>query len=277
MSSLNEQRTTKFDTTKYIDSEVESKKYLKINEVEYSMTYEESAILAISDLAVHTYKIDGLETARVIVDAIDGSIVKYIGILYTESLTSEEDYLKFMQKIYPSSNYSAYDYESMTQCYYFSDSEIRSHVENGFLLENENRSINSHYFFFTQSIASVQTGNHISAIFNSNNTFSLEIYDFDYKMDEFQSLLNLSPKLDDILKTYVKDNLKPEFEISAYDIGKQKLFIKNDNPYILTTISVTFTQINDPDLSQYTTNLQIISGVKNSVSIKTGNIEKGED
>ena len=259
---LSEKRCTTFDTCEYIDSQVELKRNLKISGVEYSMTYEESAVLAISDLAVHTYKIDGLENARVLVDAIDGSIVKYIGIPYTKSIDSEKDYLEFMKEIYPSVDYSAYDYKCMTQCYYTSESEIRSRVENGFLLKNENRTIGSRYFFFTQSIESVQTGNHISAIFNSNKTFLLEIYDFDYKIDEFQLLLNSSVAIENNLKRYVKDNLKPEFELLSCDIGQQKLFVKNGKPYVLTTVSVTFTQIGDPDLSQYTTNLQIINGLK---------------
>lgn len=259
---LSEKRCTTFDICKYIDSKAELQKQLKINGVEYSMTYEESAVLAISDLAVHTYKIDGLKNARVLVDAVNGNVIKYVNIPYTEVLSSEKDYLDFIKKICPSANYSAYDYKCMTQCYYVSESEVRSRVETGFLLENESRTTSCYYFFFTQSIDFAKTGNHISAIFNSDNTFVLEIHDFDYNMDEFQLILNSSTELDSELKKYVKDNLKPEFELLSCDIGQKKLFVKNGKPYVLTTVSVTFTQIGDPDLSQYTTNLQIINGLK---------------
>ena len=259
---LSEKRCTTFDTCKYIDSKAELQKQLIINGVEYSMTYEESAVLAISDLAVHTYKIDGLKNARVLVDAMNGNVIKYVNIPYTEVLSSEKDYLDFMKKIYPSANYSTYDYKCMTQCYYTSESGIRSRVENGFLLENESRTTSCYYFFFTQSIDFAKTENHISAIFDSDNTFTLEVHDFDYSMDEFQLILNSSTELDSELKKYVKDNLKPEFELLACDIGQQKLFVKNGKPYVLTTVSVTFTQIGDPSLSQYTTNLQIINGLK---------------
>lgn len=259
---LNGQRTTKFDTVEYVDSKVESKKHLKINGVEYSMTYEGSAVLPTSDLAVHTYIIDGLKNARVLIDSITGNIVKYVNIPYTEALTSEEDYLDFIQKTYPSSNYSVYDYKSMTQCYYTSDSEVRSRVENGFLLENENRTTSRRYFFFTQSIDAVKTGNHISAIFDADNTFTLEIHNFDYKMDEFQSLLNSQAELENELTLYVKENLKSEYTIFDCNVVQQTLFVKDAKPYILTSVSVTFAYTDDKELSQYTTNLQLVSGAK---------------
>ena len=69
------------------------------------------------------------------------------------------------------------------------------------------------YFFFTQSIDAVKTGNHISAIFDADNTFTLEIHNFDYKMDEFQSLLNSQAELENELTLYVKENLKSEYTI----------------------------------------------------------------
>lgn len=259
---LSEQRCTTFDTCEYIDSEAEQKKSLNIHGIEYTMTYEKSAILSMSDLAVHTYKIDGLENARVLVNVIDGGVIKYINIPYTAILSSEEDYLELIQRLHPSSNYSAYDYKCMTHCYYISDTKIRSSVENGFLLENENRTTKAYYFYFTQSIGSIETDNHISAIFNTD-TFTLEVYDFDYTMDVFQPLLGSLSKLDNELTGYIRANLKAGFNFSTCDVGRQKLFIKDGTPYILTSVSVTFTQTDDQDSSQYTTNLQIISGMKN--------------
>ena len=44
-------------------------------------------------------------------------------------LSSEQDYLEFIEAIHPSSNYLSYDYKCMTHCYYISDTEIRSTVE----------------------------------------------------------------------------------------------------------------------------------------------------
>ena len=259
---LSEQRCTTFDICEYIDSEAEQKKSLNIHGIEYTMTYEKSAILSMSDLAVHTYKIDGLENARVLVDVIDGGVIKYINIPYTGILSSEKDYLELIQALHPSSNYSAYDYKCMTHCYYISDSEIRSSVENGFLLENENRATKAYYFYFTQSIGSIETDSHISAIFNTD-TFTLEVYDFDYTMDVFQPLLGSLLKLDKELTGYIRANLKAGFNFSTCDVGRQKLFIKDGTPYVLTSVSVTFTQTDDQDSSQYTTNLQVISGMKN--------------
>lgn len=259
---LSEQRCTTFDTCEYIDSEAEQKKSLNIHGIEYTMTYEKSAILSMSDLAVHTYKIDGLENARVLVDVIDGGVIKYINIPYTAILSSEEDYLELIQRLHPSSNYSAYDYKCMTHCYYISDTKIRSSVENGFLLENENRTTKAYYFYFTQSIDSIKTGNHISAIFNTD-TFTLEVYDFDYTMDVFQPLLGSLSKLDNELTGYIRANLKAGFNFSTCDVGRQKLFIKDGTPYILTSVSVTFTRTDDQDSSQYTTHLQMINGMKN--------------
>ena len=259
---LSEQRCTTFDTCEYIDLKAEQKKSLTIHGIEYTMSYEKSAILSMSDLTIHTYKIDGLENARVLVDAIDGIVIKYINIPYTEILSSEKDYLEFIQALHPSSNYSSYDYKCMTHCYYISDSEIRSSIENGFLLTNENRTTKAYYFYFTQSIGSIETDNHISAIFNTD-TFTLEVYDFNYTMDVFQSLLGSLSKLDTELTGYIKANLKAGFNFSTCDVGRQKLFIKDGAPYILTSVSVTFTQTDDQDSSQYTTNLQIINGMKN--------------
>lgn len=259
---LSEQRCTTFDTCEYIDPEAEQKKSLNIHGIEYTMTYEKSAILSMSDLAVHTYKIDGLENARVLVDVIDGGVIKYINIPYTAILSSEEDYLELIQRLHPSSNYSAYDYKCMTHCYYISDTKIRSSVENGFLLENENRTTKAYYFYFTQSIDSIKTDNHISAIFNTD-TFTLEVYDFDYTMDVFQPLLGSLSKLDNELTGYIRANLKAGFNFSTCDVGRQKLFIKDGTPYILTSVSVTFTRTDDQDSSQYTTHLQMINGMKN--------------
>lgn len=262
---LDGQRTTKFDRTQYIDEKAEPTKRLKINGTTYSITYKESAVFALSDLEVQTYTIDGLKNAHVFLHPVDGSVVRYANIPYTESLNSEEDYIEFMQKIFPSSNYSSYDYKCMTHCFTSTDTFSRSHVEDGFLLENENenRTIHSRYFFFTQSIGSVETQNHISANFdNRDHTFTIEMIDFHYMMDEVPLLLNLTDKLDDILQTYVKNSLRSEFTLSEYNIEKHKLFLKDEKPYILTTVSVNFTQNNDSSLSQYTTNIQIISGLK---------------
>ncbi len=258
---LSKQRSTTFDTREYVDSEAEPRKSLTIQGVNYTISYEKSAILSMSDLSVHTYKIDGSENARILVDAKDGAVIKYINIPYTKNLSSEKDHLEFIQALHPSSCYSEYDYKCMTHCYYVSDLEIRSSVENGFLLGNETRTTKAYYFYFTQSIGSIETDNHISAIFNAD-TFTLEVYDFDYTMDVFQLLLNSLSKLDNELTTYVKANLKTDYNFSACDVGRQKLFIKDGTPYILTSVSITFTQNDDQDSSEYTTNLQIINGVK---------------
>lgn len=259
---LNEQRCTTFDTCEYVDSKAEHKKNLNINGIDYTMSYEKTAALSMSDLVVHTYTIDDVEDARVLLDAVDGVVIKYINIPYKKMLSSEQDYLEFIEAIHPSSNYLSYDYKCMTHCYYISDTEIRSTVENGFLLPNENRSTKAHYFYFTQSIGSVKTDNHISAIFNEN-TFSLEVYDFDYTLDLLQPLLESLSKLDTELTDYVKDQLKTEYDFSACDIGQQKLFIKDGVPYILTSVSVTFTQTDDQDSSPYTTTIQLINGMRN--------------
>lgn len=259
---LNEQRCTTFDTCEYVDSKAELKKTLNINGIDYTMSYEKTATLSMSDLVVHTYTIDGVENARVLVDAVDGIVIKYINIPYTEILSSEQDYLEFMEAIHPSSNYLSYDYKCMTHCYYISDTEIRSSVENGFLLPNENRNTKAHYFYFTQSIGSIKTDNHISAIFNENN-FTLEVYDFNYTLDLFQPLLGSLSKLETELTDYVKDHLKTGYDFSACYVGQKKLFIKDGAPYILTYVSVTFTQTNDQDSSPYTTTIQLINGMKN--------------
>lgn len=259
---LNEHRSTAFDTCEYTDAKAEQNKTLTVCGIKYSMTYENSAILPMSDFAIHTYKIDGLENARVLVNAMDGSVIKYINIPYTQSLSTEEDYLEFIQAVHPSSDYSEYGYKCTTHCYYISDSEIRSAAENGFLLKNENRKIKAYYFYFTQSIGSIETDNHISAIFNTD-TFTLEVYDIDYSMDVVRPLLGVLSKLENSLSEYVRANLKVGIDFYTCDVGRQRLFVKDGIPYILTSLSVTFTRTDNQDSTLYTTNLQLISGMSN--------------
>ena len=257
------QHCTSFDEYLYYDSNAEPKQSLILNGTEYTMSYETSAIFAMSDVAVHTYTIDGVENARVCFDIVDGKMVKCTNIPHEEKLSSEKECLDFIKTIYPSSSYSSYDYKCMTHSYYVSDSELRSTVEDGFLLPDENRDVKRYFFFFTQSIGSIKTDNHITAIIR-DDTFTLEVFNIDYNFDLFQPLLDSLSTLDDELTAYIRDNCNPEYEFSSCDLRSRRLIIKDGAPYIVTSLNVWFTQTFDTESSSFVTIIDLISGMKDS-------------
>ncbi len=261
---LNDMRSTSFDMREYKDLKADREKNFTICDRTYTAIYKNSAVLPTSDLSVHVYKIEELDNSKVYVDAITGKVVKYINIPYDGTkMTCEDDYIDFIKTFSKVSEYSNYEYKCMTHCYYTSEKEFRSKMEQGFLSASKNRSIQAHYFFYKQSVDEIKTNDHVSAIFQQE-TFTLEIYDINYTDDDFELFRDSYIKHDECIEAYVASTMRSEYNFISCDIENKSFFVQDGVPYVLMNVTINFSQKGDSDRSQFSTSVQLISGLDHS-------------
>ena len=116
------ERTTEFDTKEYIDNSAAKTIELKILDSEYTLEYENSAILPMSDLKVHVYCLQGLSNSKIFIDSQNENVVKYFNIPHTENLNTETDFTDFICNLVGSKiHLDEYEYKCTTHYYSFSD------------------------------------------------------------------------------------------------------------------------------------------------------------
>lgn len=243
----------------YIDENAEKSKSITILDVPYTMTYEESAIVPMSDKSVHSYLIDGLEKSRVLIDANSGEPVKWVNIPYTKMPSTEKEGIEFVKSLFPTINFLDYKYECKTHAYTFSKGEMRSRVEDGFLTANENRKIGNYTFLFKQTFGSIDTLSQISATFDEDS-ITIENFDFGYKFEDFKGFLDELPEIEKAVKADAKRRLSENYDFFNSNIEYKRFFVKDGKPCMLSLVLMEFTGVGDVEI--YTTYYRIITSPK---------------
>ena len=252
------ERTTEFDTKEYIDNSAAKTIELKILDSEYTLEYENSAILPMSDLKVHVYCLQGLSNSKIFIDSQNENVVKYFNIPHTENLNTETDFTDFICNLVGSKiHLDEYEYKCTTHYYSFSDLGMESKVQDGFHICNENERLGTYSFYYTKSINDIKTDEHVSAEFYEN-MFILEIYDFDYQDSVYDTLLKEINSVDNNIKSYFELKVKNIYDIKNVTITSKRMFVKNGVPYVYSKVNISFYNNNDKS-TLYQTSAEVIS------------------
>jgi len=227
---------------------------------DYELEYLESAYLPLNAFPVHTYKIKGTEYSKILICAQTGKIVKYSNIPIKVSYKTEQEYKAFIQELVGQQYELAdYQYKCTTWRYIFTDTSMRSNVEDGFFVCANNEKLASYSFYFDKEIGGIKTLEHISAEF-SEDSFSLEIYDFNYENNTFIRILNAMNALQIELRNYLGSEVSEGFIITNTNVISHTLFIRNGIPYVNSCVDVEYSRENEND--KYVQRVQTIIGLK---------------
>ena len=251
-----------FDAEVFVDKAANQTINLQILNNEYTAKYVESVKLPLCGETVHTYSLSESSNIKVLIDAT-GKIVKYINLPINTSLSTEQEYKDFIQNLVGETvKLSKYDYKCTTWHYIFSDNGMESKVEDGFHICGDNERFSSFSFFFDKSINGINSLEHISAEF-TNDSFTLEIYDWGYETEPLAQLLQKAENIenienvDDQFSKFFNDHTKKGYFVKEYEIRSQKLFFRNGILYLYSSLDIVYA---DSLGEEYDSVVNVLSG-----------------
>lgn len=226
----------------------------------YELEYLESAYLSLNAFPVHEYKIKGTEDSRVLISAQTGKVVKYLNIPIKISHTSEQEYKAFIQEIVGGQcDLADYQYHCTTWRYIFTDTSMTSSVKDGFYVCADNEELGAYSFYFDKEISGIKTLEHISAEFDEDS-FSLEMYDFNYESSTFDRILGAMDVLQKEMRGYFESKISDEFTVTNIEGISHTLFIRNGIPYVKSSVNVEYSGENED--VKYVQRVEIIATLK---------------
>lgn len=257
-------QSTSFDGYEYTNTNAPMATSAIVLGKEHELIYLNSAKFALSDMHVHVYGLSGSKEGKVLIDVDTGKIVKYLNIPYEDQLKTEDDYISFIQRLLGDAYVlSEYDYENTTHYYAYSDYGMTSSVVDGFRTAGENERIRHYSFYYTKSIESIPTSEHISAEFSfpkeSEPTFTLEVINFECDNNLTTKLSSEINNATNSVDSYLKSILKNEYLIQQLNYSDYMLFEQNGSVYIRLTVEIAFS-IKDQS-ETYTTVVQTITKI----------------
>ena len=152
---------------------------------------------------------------------------------------------------------SKYKYSCSTHYYSESSKGFSSQEVDGFRILKENESLGTRSFYYTKSKNGFRLPDHIAVEFYFyDKTFSLEVYEYDYDLKDYSTLIN---RMDDVKKSvedHLRENLKDGYVIESINHGKKNIFIQDGVPYVMVTSTVTYIYHGQT----YSTLIQTITG-----------------
>ena len=258
-----------FSATTFQDKSATSTLEITLLGNKYELEYFESAYLPLNAYPVHAYKIKGTEYSEILISAETGKVVKYSNIPIKVLYTTEQEYKAFIQEIV-GQQYALLDYEykCTTWRYIFTDDSMKSNVADGFHVCEDNEILASYSFYFDKTIGRLETLEHISAEFGEDS-FSLEIYDFDYEDNVFVSILSYMNAWQKEMQNYLGSEVSDGFTVSNIESISHTLFLRNGIPYVKSYVNVEYSSANENDIYiQRVATVACISSESNLQSIE---------
>ncbi len=268
---------TGFDAQTYQDDKADATLSVTLGGQQYLLAYEESAVLPLSDISVHTYKYDytvesKTKTMRVLVDTQSGQPVKCSNVPLSAELDTEQDYVEFVKSMMPpTTNWEAYAYECTTHFYTEGENLFRSQVVDGFHICSENETLGTYSFYHTKSVNGIKTIEHISAEID-DDSFSIEFIDLAKQgwydgetglvAKEYSNQINaLENSHEASVNACLQSCVQSGYSATKITITDRKLFYKNGKVYMLVAASMAVTDDQMPE-NVVETQVKMICGVK---------------
>ena len=240
----------------FIDNSAEKTLKITILDSEYTLIYDKSINLPLANYTIHIYNIKELDNgATVYIDTRSGQIVRYWNIPTRLNLTLEKNYTDMIKDIVG----KEYDFaQSEYKCYtLYRDANYIGQSISDFKSMNDDELLTRYEFYYTKFVDGIQTNEHVSAIFFPDNTFMLEVWNFDYKKETFSQTLKYMDNFDEYLYKYLNNCLKDGYTITECEFGNHQLFVKDNVVYVSSVVSMMIRKDNSSNEDLYL--MEIIS------------------
>lgn len=262
---IEDENAVKWGEEIFIDESATPNLMVSILNDQYELEYVESAYLPLTEYPVHTYKIKGEEYAKIIFSAHTGQIVEYVNIPMKIAYSSEREYIDFIQSLIGNTyDITEFEYNKCSTWHYvFSENAMSSTVEDGFHICSENERWVSYSFYYDKRINGIKTVEHISAEF-FEDSFSLEVYDFNYESDEFVRMFHVMDSLTNKISSYLRSNISEKYVVTKIDIKNQEFFIRDGVPYVISNIDMNYSYLASSD--EFIQRVNTVSGFFKNVN-----------